>query len=75
MTVNPGNWAEDLVFASPATQIVAALKTLSEVDQDEVRLAVMTAIALGGRSDLEQAFPDLANANPERGDWCLWAPK
>ncbi|MCO6058500.1 hypothetical protein NG726_17725 [Pseudomonas sp. MOB-449] len=65
----PGNWAEAIVFTSSATQVMAQLNALAEEEQDEVRLAVMTAIALGDRGDLEQAFPDLAIANPEHGDW------
>jgi hypothetical protein len=72
---NPGDWAEAIVFASSATQVVAHLNTLADGDREEVRLAVMTAIALGDRSDLEQAFPDLAIANPEHGDWPFLTPK
>ena len=67
--VRPQNWAETAVFDQPVEAIQSTRERLSSRDFDEFQLAVMTAIAQGDRVDLEGAFPDLAGANPENGDW------
>lgn len=69
MKVRSGDWAEELVFAHSAAEVEAAFTGLDADDSECLRLAVMTAIAIGGRRDLERAFPDLAGANPENWVW------
>lgn len=69
MTIEAGGWAEKLVFERSAEEVEAAFSGLDAGDSECLRLAVMTAIALGGRLDLEKAFPDLTGANPENWDW------
>lgn len=68
MTIEAGDWAEKLVFEHSAGEVEAAFAGLDARDSECLRLAIMTAIALGGRLDLEKAFPDLAGANPENWD-------
>ncbi|MDH4555595.1 hypothetical protein E8F11_10465 [Pseudomonas sp. BN417] len=68
MRILPVNWSEALVFDRPVAEVMATVARLAGTDLEEVRTAVMTAIAIGNRPDLELAFPDLAGANPSHGN-------
>lgn len=69
MTIEAGDWAEKLVFEGSAEEVEAAFPNLDAGDSECLRLAIMTAIAIGDRLDLEKAFPDLAGANPKNWVW------
>jgi hypothetical protein len=66
--IKPDGWAEVAVFNQSVEAIQSMLEHLLPEDRNELRLAMMTAIALGDRGDLEEAFFDLAGSNPENWD-------
>lgn len=68
MEIRPGNWSEALVFDRPVAEVLATVERLAGAELEELRTAVMTAIAIGNRPDLELAFPELAGANPHHGN-------
>ena len=67
--IRPVGWEEEAVSDRPAEEVRALFAVLSKSARRDLRCAIMTAIALGDRADLEAAFPELADANPNHGEW------
>lgn len=64
-----GNIAEMFVFSNPPSVVRAVYDLLvkrKHLCETDLELAVMTVIAIGGRSGaaLEEVFPEFKNANP-----------
>ena len=60
---------EDFVFNNNAEKTSGMYLLVSGLEKEDLEMAIMTAIACGKRKDLEDAFPQFADANPENHDW------
>lgn len=60
---------EDFVDNSSSEVIRQSYDLAEDQEQEDWRIAIMVAISMGDRKDLEVAFPKLSVANPSNHIW------
>lgn len=60
---------EDFVFNNDTNAIREKYASKEDDTKESWDMAIMTAIAIGDRQDLEKEFPESAGANPGNHNW------